>query len=124
MPDINKGQIIRPRTTPGWEFFHRYDVSCDEFQLFMRVMDYQGQRWAVNPLAFSKVPSTVPIPQSLAAPLEGSSPDVNGFLQAALEVAWEIGLRPQGYADPANELTATRYHLEDMRTLAKLRERQ
>lgn len=44
--------------------------------------------------------------------------DVTGFLQAALDAAWEIGMRPTAYADHTNELKAVRYHLEDMRTLA------
>lgn len=47
--------------------------------------------------------------------------DVTGFLQAALDAAWEHGLRPKGFADHSNELTAVRYHLEDMRTLAKVK---
>jgi hypothetical protein len=37
-----------------------------------------------------------------------------------MDAAWEIGLRPAGYADVANEIAAVRYHLEDMRVLAKL----
>lgn len=47
--------------------------------------------------------------------------DVDHFLQAALECAWELGLRPKGFADHSNELTAVRYHLEDMRLLAKVK---
>lgn len=47
--------------------------------------------------------------------------DVTGFLQAALDAAWEQGLRPTTYADHTNELKAVRYHLEDMRLLAKVR---
>lgn len=48
--------------------------------------------------------------------------DVDGFLQAALDEAWRIGLPPsdQAHADHTNELAAVRYHLEDMRALAKL----
>lgn len=46
--------------------------------------------------------------------------DVTGFLQAAMDEAWRIGLRPAGFADTANELKATRYHLEDMRKIAKV----
>lgn len=46
--------------------------------------------------------------------------DVTGFLQACMDEAWRIGLRPTGFADHSNELTAVRYHLEDMRALAKV----
>lgn len=44
--------------------------------------------------------------------------DVTGFLQASLDAAWDLGMRPKAYADHTNELKAVRYHLEDMRTLA------
>lgn len=40
------------------------------------------------------------------------------FLQAMLDLAWTEGMRPRGFADHTNELTATKYHLEDMRKLA------
>lgn len=46
--------------------------------------------------------------------------DVTGFLQAVMDEAWRLGMRPRGFADHANELTAVRYHLEDMRALAKV----
>ncbi len=43
--------------------------------------------------------------------------EVEDFLRAALDAAWELGLRPTGFKDHTNELTAVRYHLEDMRVL-------
>jgi len=45
---------------------------------------------------------------------------VESFLQAALDCAWDLGLRPKGAKDMTNELAAVRYHLEDMRKLAKV----
>lgn len=117
MPVLDK-HPYRPRSTPGWQLFHRYDVSVDEFQLHIRLVDHTGKRWAVAPLTFSEV--GIPLPQSLASPTEDGSPDVSGFLQAALDVAWEIGLRPAGFDDHTNELKATRAHLADMRKLAKV----
>lgn len=44
----------------------------------------------------------------------------DSLLQAFLDAAWEYGLRPKGFKDHTSELTATRYHLEDMRALAKV----
>ncbi len=46
--------------------------------------------------------------------------EAKDFLQAMLDCAWEAGMRPLNFSDHTNELTAVRYHLEDMRTLAKL----
>jgi hypothetical protein len=115
---------IRLRTTPGWEIFHRYDITDDSFQLFARLLDHTGQRWAVEPLTLTKQSRSTPAKPTMSTTRndreDGMGDDINGFLQAALEVAWEIGLRPQGYADPSTELSAVRYHLEDMRALAKI----
>ncbi len=44
-------------------------------------------------------------------------PRVRDFLQAAADAAWEIGIRPIQMDRESNELKATKYHLEDMRTL-------
>lgn len=46
---------------------------------------------------------------------------VKNFLQAMSDAAWEIGIRPKQLEDHTNELKATRYHLEDMRVLAKVK---
>ena len=121
MPALSMGPIKR-RTTPGWEMFHRYDVADDSFQLFIRLLDQSGQHWVVEPFTITKQPRLAGPTLSTSVPDEqdGVGHDINGFLQAALELAWEIGLRPQGYADPSNELSAVRYHLEDMRKLAKV----
>lgn len=50
--------------------------------------------------------------------------EVGDFLQAMLDAAWELGLRPAGYADHKNELAAVRDHLKDMRFLALIANRK
>ena len=42
------------------------------------------------------------------------------FMQAMMNEAWNMGLRPSGVKDLTSTLEATRYHLEDMRQLNKL----
>lgn len=49
---------------------------------------------------------------------ESRDDNITSFLQAVLDAAWKSGLRPQGFQDHTNELTAVRYHLQDMRALA------
>lgn len=112
---------------PAWRFFHRYEVASDAFQLHVRYEDHAGHRYLVKPM---EVEAIVPGQAFAAEPMMGPAAgtwgsatptdDVRGFLQAALEAAWEIGLRPKGFADSGNELKAVRYHLEDMRALAKV----
>ncbi len=47
--------------------------------------------------------------------------EVEDFMRAIMDAAWEVGIRPTGLSDHTNELTAVRCHLEDMRLLAKVR---
>lgn len=72
-------------------------------------------------LPFSLAPVEDHVPYGGPPTLDGPDFDVRGFLQAALEAAWNAGLRPLGFSDVRNELAAVRYHLEDMRKLAKLK---
>jgi len=46
--------------------------------------------------------------------------EFDALLQALVDAAWEQGIRPKGSEDTHGELKATKFHLEDMRTLAKV----
>lgn len=105
----------------GWQFFTRYEPWTDNTAVFMRYVDRMGARHMVRPLAFEMMSvAQVDVAPTLGTGDEDASTDARGFLQAAMDAAWEIGLRPAGYADVANEIAAVRYHLEDMRVIAKL----
>lgn len=43
------------------------------------------------------------------------------FLQAMVDAAWNVGIRPSGVKDLEGTLGAVRFHLEDMRKLAKVK---
>jgi len=43
---------------------------------------------------------------------------VQDYLQAVVDAAWEVGIKPKQLEDQKNELSAIRYHLEDMRKIA------
>ncbi len=113
----------------GWKFYHRYEIASDSFALYLRHTDHNGRRSLVKPFElelltpgspYAGLPSMGVQPGSWetdTSPLE----DVRGFLQAAMDQAWEIGLRPTGHTDNSSELAAVRFHLEDMRTLAKVK---
>ena len=108
----------------GWKFFSRYEIAWDQDQLWMVFTDHNDRRLVVKPLEFEPGERYVAPKEPSLGSFEFSRAeaprDVRGFLQAALDAAWEMGLRPKGFADHANELTAVRYHLEDMRALAKI----
>lgn len=44
--------------------------------------------------------------------------EAEAFLRAAMNCAWERGLRPDGFHDTRESMKATAAHLEDMRALA------
>ena len=99
-----------------WKFFAQYRPELVGYQLAMVVQNGDEQSIVTN-IELQRIPrhgfraDEYPIP-----------PDqVENFLQAAMDEAWEIGLRPTGHEDYTNELKAVRYHLEDMRLLAKVR---
>jgi hypothetical protein len=47
-----------------------------------------------------------------------AGPDAQGFLQSALEAAWEMGLRPKNWRlETTEQVAALNNHLEDMRAL-------
>lgn len=50
--------------------------------------------------------------------LELDSDEFRDFMQAMVDAAWNMGIRPSGVNDLDNTLEATRYHLEDMRALS------
>ena len=109
----------------GWSFFTDYQVWSDSLRLFARYVDHQGKSHVVKPLSFAEIErghaySTPTLGLSDFGTFDETPQDVKGFLQAAMDAAWEFGLRPAKFADATNELKATRYHLEDMRRIAKV----
>lgn len=47
----------------------------------------------------------------------GSGVGGNEFLQAVLDHAWSLGMRPVGFLDTPNQIAAMRDHMHDLRAL-------
>lgn len=70
-----------------------------------------GTRRLAEALVFKPEPEGVyDLPPTIA-------PDATQFLQAVLDHAWSIGMRPVGFSDTPLQVAALKYHLEDMRKL-------
>ena len=67
-----------------------------------------------------EVPELGEVPIAAIHSREEESDEVRSFLQAALDAAWEIGLRPAAYEDNRLEVATLKGWLEDMRVLAKV----
>jgi len=89
--------------------------------LHIVLLDPQGQgRRFLATMEFIRPPAGETVKPALEQTFEQEADglgDVDGFLQAALDAAWDAGMRPTGFADHTHELKAVRYHLEDMRVL-------
>ena len=52
----------------------------------------------------------------------GGENEIDAFLQAMTDLAWERGVRPKNWNPDEREIAAVRAHLADMRKLAKVTE--
>ena len=77
-----------------------------------------GATFIAKPMEFESIPRH----GSASGPtLQLERDAARNFMQAMMDAAWNMGLRPSGVKDLESTLEATRFHLEDMRLLAKVR---
>ena len=110
-----------------WRFYVDNQPWNGSRRLFMVISGPPGSRSYVKPLVVETVALGLAYDEATISETREDQADglgdVTGFLQAALDAAWELGMRPTAYADHTNELKAVRYHLEDMRALALPRDK-
>lgn len=108
-----------------WAFFVDRRPWDGGTRLFITTREHRGQPAYVLPFTAQSIEPgavyDVPTLTETRVDTQDANGDVTGFLQAAMDCAWEMGLRPTGFADHTNELMAVRHHLEDMRLLEKVR---
>lgn len=102
----------------GFKVFTNYRAWMDDLQVFVTHQDGAGNRGVALPMKFVLVEPGQIVESPTISNSDGRDP--RDFLQACMDAAWDLGLRPKGFADHTHELTAVRYHLEDMRALAKV----
>lgn len=105
-----------------WDAFRDNDFARLQSRLFLRYsgrINDKNSVWNIAPFTFEEI-TAHGYPMGGPALTLGED-EMDGFLLTMLELAWSRGLRPKGFADFTNEITAVRYHLEDMRTLAGLK---
>jgi hypothetical protein len=87
----------------------------DDRDVAIFVRNPDGSRLLAAPLVFAPLDERVMTPPTISA--AGGSVSGKQFLQAALDHAWEAGLRPAGFNDTTNQVAAIKDHLADMRAL-------
>lgn len=101
-----------------WKFYVQWQPEWYAHKLVI-LREEEGARSIVKAIELEKIGRHGDLVSAASQPVPPG--EVESFLRAAMDAAWEIGLRPTGFEDSTNELTAVRYHLEDMRLLAKVR---
>jgi hypothetical protein len=97
----------------GWKIVTRRDGFTDNIEVLIRHDDLN-----VLPLQFAhRTPGEIIGPTLVDSRTEIED-GATGFLRAALNAAWELGMRPDGFNDTTEAMKATRQHLDDMRTIA------
>lgn len=99
-----------------WKFFIDHQPWAARAAVVIRHETSSGIVSFVKPLtleAHERLTIIEPVKVDALLGLDGKA-----FMQAALDDAWEYGLRPKGFADHTNEIKAMRDHLGDMRHLA------
>lgn len=96
---------------------YRPEVQATEMFL-IRELDH-GVRQVAKPLEFNDIPRHgINQEPTLLLEHRGFGSQTHGFLQAMVDAAWGLGIRPSGVKDLDGTLEATRFHLEDMRALS------
>lgn len=97
---------------PDWKI----RVQRDEISAGARLLLVYGETADTISTIAPLTVSTVDAGSMLEPTLEGKSAEQ--FLRAALNAAWEYGMRPDGFNDTRESMKATNAHLQDMRALA------
>lgn len=102
----------------SWKVDHQYNPQTQTISLFIRKWATKGTFHAVQKLEMKIIDAAPGTLLQEVPMLEMPDEDARAFLQAMMEAAWELGLKPRNIGPMENELVATKYHLEDMRKIA------
>lgn len=103
-------------TEPIWRIrFHR-DGFTDSLSLLIQRGDQYVAPFTLEQMPIAGYIDRPTLNESREAQADGLG-DVSGFLRAALNCAWELGMRPDGFEDTRESMAATKKHLEDMRAI-------
>jgi hypothetical protein len=87
-------------------------MMMDAREVFVFGTDDKRQTFVIEPMVYKVVPKGSAFERPMVHGSHGCE-----FMQALLNHAWDIGLRPAGFNDAKLETGAIKYHLEDMRRL-------
>ena len=96
-----------------WNVIYDYNPMHREIQILVAREERSGERFVIPPPVLAKHEPGICVEPTFTGPDD----DMKAMMQAFLDTAWKMGLRPNGYEGP-QELKAVNRHLEDMRKIA------
>lgn len=109
----------------GWRFFLREVPWRGDRDLFVMHESWDGKRAMLTSAVMQSLErgngireEDKPFLGQTVEEQQDGVGDVDNFLQAAMDAAWDAGMRPRNFKDRTDELSSVRYHLEDMRKMA------
>jgi hypothetical protein len=99
----------------SFKVYVEHSIVTEHLNIFIIEKKPDGRKFIAKPvnLTFETMPDHITVEPSIEIPGEYS----REFLQSFADAIEKTGIRPTGKPVLENELTATKYHLEDMRTL-------
>ena len=105
-----------------WKVYIENQITWGSSRIHMARVRDDGKVDVVQPLVLKTIKQgLLPIYDGGLLGEGKTQAECQEFLRAIMDAAWDIGIRPTKFADHTDELKAVRFHLEDMRLLAKVK---
>ncbi len=101
----------------SWKCYIHDEFMTDRRKVAMVNESADGRESYISSMEIKDIPDGEP----LTPFIDLRRHQTDDMLQAIIDAAWEHGIKPRQLEDASNELKATKYHLEDMRKLAKVK---
>lgn len=101
------------------KFFAQQGLLAGQTKIGIRIGAGPGPVKVVAPINFQTIESYHLHPHFIDGPMpiEGGDDFGAAFLRAALNCAWDMGMRPDGFDDTREATKSLNRHLEDMRAI-------
>lgn len=105
----------------NWRAYIQHDWATDDKKVYLYTYNRgDGDRNFAIDFVWKQVPEGIrgeDIQPLVTITRYSVLDNMGNFIQAIIDAAWDAGMRPANFKEHESELTATKYHLEDMRKI-------
>lgn len=107
----------------SWKIYPEYDLRTQTYEIYISNYDRNLSPGKLFRIKIEEIENSPYISITTTDPaFKLYKEDAHDLLRAFINAAWEMGIKPTAYHLDNKELEATKYHLEDMRTLTLKKE--